>query len=107
LEVIERLFGEHAEDPVDAPRIESELGETNLQFGDVVTAKVRGCEIQQAVTESPARFDQSFPRGLIDGTREWQTARALERFDERERAVTERLVGVVRGEMTEGSEALV
>jgi Fe-S oxidoreductase len=59
------------------------------------------------VTESPTRLDQSFPRGRINRTREWQTARALERFDERERALTERLECVVRREMTERCEVLV
>jgi hypothetical protein len=83
------------------------LGETHLQFRDVITAEIGLRQVQQAVTESPPGFNQSFPRGRIDRPSEWQSTRALERLDQGERAVTERLLGVVRGEMAEGSEALV
>jgi hypothetical protein len=48
------------------------------------------------MTESPSGFEQSLPRGLIDRAGEWQSARTLKRLDQRERAVTERLLGVVR-----------
>jgi hypothetical protein len=59
------------------------------------------------MTESPSGFEQSLPRGLIDRAGEWQSARALKRLDQRERAVTERLLGVIGREMSEGGEALV
>jgi hypothetical protein len=59
------------------------------------------------VTESPPGFDQAFPRGVVDRSGEWQPARTLERFDQGERAVAERVLSVVRREMSEGGEALV
>jgi len=59
------------------------------------------------MTESPSGFDQSLPRGLIDRASERQSACALERLDQGERAVTERLEGVIGREMSEGGEALV
>jgi hypothetical protein len=59
------------------------------------------------MTEAPPGFNQSLPCGLIDRPGKGQSARALERLDESERAVTERLEGVARREMSEGSEALV
>jgi hypothetical protein len=59
------------------------------------------------MTESPSGLDQSFPRGLIDRAGEREPTRALERLDQSERAVTERLLGVIGREMSEGGEALV
>jgi hypothetical protein len=59
------------------------------------------------MTEPPAGFDQSFPGGLVDRTRERESARTLERLDEGDGAVAVSLRGVIGREMTEGSETLV
>jgi hypothetical protein len=92
-------------DAVNTSRVEAELGEEYLKFGDVVTAKRRTREIQQALAELPVRFFQSFPCREIHDTREGESARALKGLDECHGLGVEDVVTFVGGAERQGAQA--
>ena len=96
LEVNEGVFQQASEDPVDPAGVESELGETHLQLGDVVAAQIRMVEVEESLAEAPTGLDQSRPGRSVGLPSDWQASRPLERLDDRDRPVTEGVSGVAR-----------
>lgn len=66
---------------VDAHRVESQLCEPALEFGDIVAAKHRRCEIDQAVTEAITSVDQRVPRVAATDAVYVEALVGLERLD--------------------------
>jgi hypothetical protein len=47
------------EDAIDPSGVESKLGETYLQFGNVITALIGAGQVEQSLAELPAGFYQA------------------------------------------------
>ena len=62
LELPERRFGSWTEDPVDAAGVEAERAEALLQLAHVVAPQHRGSDVEQAIAQLVARFDEGTPR---------------------------------------------
>ena len=61
LEFFQRPCCAGAENPVHASTVEAETSEAGLQLGNVISAKVRRRQIQEAVTQLPTGFDERGP----------------------------------------------
>ena len=81
------------------------MGEQYLKFGDVVTAKLRAREVQEALTELPTRLFESLPRRQINNAREGESARTLKGFNQRHGLGVKDVVTFVGGAQRERAQS--
>jgi hypothetical protein len=74
LEIAQRNLGPVTEDRVDPTRVKSERGKPMLQLSDVISAKHRSVEVEQAVAETVPGTDQCQPGPGVADPISWEVA---------------------------------
>ena len=83
LEISHRSDGSRAIDAVDPPTVETQSREQGLHLGHIVTAKIRGGVVEQAVSERPRGLDEGGPGVGVATTMRIQSSLSLEIDDGR------------------------
>ena len=78
LEVSDGSSGQWTEDAVGATAVEPDVIQRTLELGNIVTAKHRGVEHEETVTETPACFDQRQPCRLVTASADEHATLLLE-----------------------------